>query len=265
MSSGVHRTASVFVLATAALAFFNGLPAYASPAGAGALPSSVWGNPLGEDNPGEAPPLVVMADLNRDGIPDMVEARVPAGDGTAPGFLTISLGQKDGSFKEITSGAVLGHDPRAMAAGDFNGDGVPDVIVGDGGGALTEFLGDGKGSLVPAGEIAHFGAVVSVAVADFNHDGMLDIAVSDSHSGSVTVLLGAGGGAFRHAWSFRLPMPGAIYRLAAADFNRDGLPDLVVTNEEGDAFEVMLGNGNGTFTSSAELSHLKDPNAHCVT
>jgi hypothetical protein len=60
-------------------------------------------------------------------------------------------------------------------------------------------------------------------------------------------------------------MQGAIYHLAVADFNGDGIPDLVVTNRDQDSFEVLLGNGNGTFTSEPSLSHLIDPNAHCVT
>lgn len=218
----------------------------------------------GDDDADVAPPLTVVADLDRDGISDLVEVRAPQPGTPGHGELIILLGHKDGRY---TRGSVLplsGNDPRAIVAGDFNGDGITDLVVGDGNGSLTEYFGDGHGGLVSAGEIAHFSSVVSLAAADFNHDGKLDLAISDSHTGTVSILLGAGAGTFTVGWSFRLPMPGAIYRLAAADFNHDGLPDLAVTNDDGDAYEVMLGNGNGTFTSSTELSHLKDPNAHCV-
>ena len=217
-----------------------------------------------DDGPEEAPALVVMADFNHDGIPDMAKVAPPTGDTSRPRNLIVLLGQRDGSFKSTDTDPVLGHDPQAIVVGDFNGDGNPDVIVGDGDGSLMEFLGDGKGNLFPATDIAHMASVVSIAVGDFNHDGILDLAVSDSKSNTVTILFGDGKGSFRFAWSFRLPMQGKIFRLAAADFNGDGLPDLVVTSDD-DSFEVMLGNGNGTFTSSPTLSRLKDPNAHCVT
>jgi hypothetical protein len=149
--------------------------------------------------------------------------------------------------------------------GDFNGDGNPDLIVGDGDGALMELIGDGKGNLVSAGEIAHLGSVVSIAKSDFNHDGIPDLAVSDFRANSVTILLGAGNGSFRPSWSFPLPMRGTIFHLAAADFNGDGIPDLAITNDDEDTFEVMLGNGNGTFTYAPALSNVKDPNSYCPT
>ena len=158
---------------------------------------------------------------------------------------------------------MAGHDPRAIVLGDFNGDGNPDLIVGDGDGSLIEFLGDGTGQLVPFGEIAHFGSVVSIAMGDFNHDGRLDLAVSDPRAGSVTVLLGAGNGSFQQAWSFSLPMRGIDFHVAAADFNQDGMLDLAVTNDDDASYEVMLGNGNGTFTYAPALSNVMDPNAHC--
>ena len=43
--------------------------------------------------------------------------------------------------------------------------------------------------------------------------------------------------------------------------------DLAVTygDDDGYTFEVMLGDGNGTFTFAPKLSFVKDPNAHCAT
>ena len=127
----------------------------------------------------------------------------------------------------------------------------------------------------PAGEWARLqglwvgpnslGSVVSIAVGDFDRDGMLDLAVSDARANTVTVLLGSGNGSFRPIWTFQLPMPGKVFHLAAADFNGDGLLDLAVTYEDDESFEVMIGNGNGTFTYAPALSHTRDPNSHCVT
>ena len=212
--------------------------------------------------PDEPAHLVVTADFNRDGIADLAEVSAPAG---GMRVLTVLLGEPGGGFRAAGAELALGRDPKSLVTGDFNGDGIPDLLVGDGDGAVSEFLGDGTGKLVSAGEIAHLGSVSAIAVADFNHDGALDLAVSDSQDSVVTVLLGDRNGAFRTVWSFPLPMRGKVFRVFTADFNGDGLPDLAVTNDDDGSFQVMLNNGNGTFTYAPQLSKLVDPNAHCAT
>jgi hypothetical protein len=219
------------------------------------------------DSPDPASRLIALGDFNRDGIADLAEAILPTGNPTGAGSLLVSLGQPDGSYKPAVTRAALGHTPRSIVAGDFNGDGIPDVIVGDDDGALTLFLGDGTGNLASVGDLAHFDSVTSIAVADFNHDGIPDLAVSDWRGSTVTVLLGAGDGSFRRKDSFRLRMPGTVASVTAADFNGDHIPDLAVvyTKDDASTYEVMLGNGDGTFTDAPDLSFVKDPNSSCPT
>ena len=156
-------------------------------------------------------------------------------------------------------------NPRSIATGDFNGDGNPDLLIGDGDGTVIELLGDGKGNLKNAGEIARVGSAASIAAGDFNRDGIPDVAVSNFHGNAVIILLGTGGGLFRIGWSFALPQRGIIYYLAAADFNGDRIFDLAITSGEDDTFVVMLGNGNGTFTYAPNLSSIRDPYSYCPT
>jgi len=215
------------------------------------------------DDPDEPPTILAAGDFNRDGIADIVKATLPDGENSGPYVLTVQLGQADGTFRTITAHQPIGKDPRALVVGDFNGDGNLDVIVGDGSGSLQEFRGDGRGNLVGTGAITTLGSVASIAVGDFAHNGKLDLAVSDFKSNSAVVLLGAGDGSFRFAWSFELPRRGIAFNLSTADFNGDGVPDLVISNADDANYEVMLGNGNGTFTYAPELSHLRDPYSYC--
>lgn len=212
------------------------------------------------DEEQEKAPLVATADFNRDGIADIASV-------AANGTLTVRLGRSDGTFQETTSMPVSARKPRALIAGDFNGDGIPDILLGNEDGTVMLFLIDGMGRLAPGREIAHLQSVTSIAVADFNKDGIADMAVSDWRASTVTVYFGSANGSFDHTWSFPLRMRGTSPQIATADFNNDGIPDLVVVYGDNDdpTFDVMLGNGNGTFTFAPERGYSKSPNSHCNT
>jgi hypothetical protein len=212
------------------------------------------------DEEQEEAPLVVTADFNRDGIADIASV-------AANGRLTVRLGRSDGTLRETASMPVSGRKPRALIADDFNGDGIPDLLIGNEDGTVMLYLIDGTGRSAPGREIAHLQSVTSIAVADFNKDGIADIAVSDWRASTVTVYFGSGKGSFNHTWSFPLRMRGTVPQITTADFNDDGIPDLVVVYGDDDdpTFDVMLGNGNGTFTIAPERGFSRSPNSHCNT
>src|ERR1700751_1598814 len=97
-------------------------------------------------------PLVATADFNRDGIADIASV-------AANGRLTVRLGRSDGTFLETASMPVSGRKPRVLIADDFNGDSIPDLLIGNEDGTVMLFLVDGTGHFVPGREIAHLESV----------------------------------------------------------------------------------------------------------
>jgi FG-GAP-like repeat len=146
----------------------------------------------------------------------------------------------------IPEPSVGGADaPPIVAVGDFNGDGIPDIVSAPHGGIAIS-LGNGDGTFAaplipnvdPADGINAFG------VGDFNGDGITDLLVDDEDAGKLTVLLGKGDGTFTVGQT----MPFNIQSVAVADFNGDGKLDLTLSRSA--QTTILLGSGDGTFTAA---------------
>ncbi len=171
---------------------------------------------------------------------------------------------------QLSTGARFdaGEGPYGAVVADFNGDGVADLAFADyGSSSVTVLLGNGGGGYVNApGSPFRAGLqTLQIVAADFNGDGKLDLAVlnalslpPDFNSSNYAVFLGDGTGAFQPGNSGLVA--GTAYTFAAADFNRDGLADLVVVT--GNGVFVMLSNDAGGLTLA---KHLADTNALGVT
>jgi hypothetical protein len=92
----------------------------------------------------------------------------------------------------------------------------------------------------------HLGGTGAFAIctADLNVDGVLDIVSANSRGGTITAVLGVGGGRF--AASELLMEATAAWRVGVADFNEDGRPDLVVGRNASDVttLRVLLNYAN---------------------
>jgi hypothetical protein len=140
--------------------------------------------------------------------------------------------------------------------GDFNGDGIPDVVVANhSSNTVSVLLGNRDGTFQPARSYDVGATVSSVAVADFNGDGIPDLAVASYTypPGTVSILLGKGDGTFRADHSFAAGNYPTF--VAVGDFNGDGIPDLALVNQTYDlsvpgTVSILLGNGDGTFQAA---------------
>jgi hypothetical protein len=200
---------------------------------------------------GSIPGVPALADLNGDGVLDMVVA-----NGGLNGNLSVLIGNGDGTFQPAANyPTALG--ARSVVVGDFNGDGKPDIAVGNGSaGNVLIFPGNGDGSFrTPVGGVNVLGGATYLAAGDFNKDGKLDLAVFGAVG--VQIALGNGDGTFRGSLSLPAVF-GASGPMAVADLNGDGNLDIVYTASNSIApaatiqpgiILVMLGHGDGTFAA----------------
>ena len=204
---------------------------------------------------------IALADLNQDGILDIVTAGSTAGVGMA----TVRLGSATGTFGVATSYATETSASNSVSLADLNADGVVDLLtVGSDGaaGRATVRFGSGNGT---------FGAATSylmdsstsrdIAIADINQDGIVDLvsAGTSGGTGSATLRFGVGNGTFGASSSFTMD-GSSSNAIALADLNSDGRIDIVTGgsgNSTGRA-TVRLATGNGSF--GAATSYVTEDN-----
>jgi hypothetical protein len=179
------------------------------------------------------------------------------------GTATLALNGTTLSWLNSQSAAV-GAYPSAVAVGDFNGDGIPDLAVtNQASNTATIFLGNGDGTFTATASPVTSYTPASVAVGDFNGDGNADLAVVNLESDSVTILVGDGKGAFTAEPAS--PATGSSPNsVAVGDFNGDGIQDLAVTNLDSNSVTILLGNGDGTFSPAASPATGSEPESVAV-
>jgi Bacterial Ig-like domain (group 3)/FG-GAP-like repeat/Viral BACON domain/S-layer homology domain len=160
----------------------------------------------------------------------------------------------------IPTNLNLGVPIQDFAVADFNGDGKADVVVAPNSNFISVALGNGDGTFgnaitTLAGVDGQF---YSVVAADFDGDGKVDIALGNGILHNTSIFLGHGDGTFGTATTYAT----ADGPMVVADFNRDGIPDLVIVHAH--TFAILLGHGDGTFASPVEYSAGGMPSAVAV-
>ena len=126
---------------------------------------------------GTDPRSVAVADVNGDGRPDLVVADY--GVGGSGGGVSVLLGNGNGTFQPALN-QMAGMYPDSVAIADVNGDGRPDLVVGNAWdfSNVRVLLGNGNGTFQPAQNLTMASRVTSVAIADVNGDGRPDLVVT---------------------------------------------------------------------------------------
>ena len=204
---------------------------------------------------------LAAADFNGDGKQDLVVGT------TNDDGVYVFLGKGDGTFQAPVQ-YKTGGEVSSVAVADFNGDGKLDIAAcGYASSPPTNanagiLLGNGNGTFQAVKSLTGFGLGPQWLVAgDFNNDGKQDLAIANQGNpgygddiGGVLVFLGQGNGSFQSPASYPAGVNPKF--ITAADVNGDGAADLLVATSAPNfvyRVAVLLGNGNGTFGSTAQF------------
>ena len=173
--------------------------------------------------------------------------------------VVIFMGKGDGNFGKLAQYPV-NRTPVSIAKGDFNNDEQMDLAVALRNDKLQLFFGQGTGKFRKGPLYVHGDTPTSVAAADLNRDGFVDLAVTNGGpmSSAVSIWLGQGDGKFLSPTDYRTGK--RPLSVSFADFNNDGILDLLVVNGQMNTITVFLGNGDGTFQDALDSGGDAGPN-----
>jgi hypothetical protein len=200
---------------------------------------------------------VAVADLNSDGKRDLAVVGANVDAEVSGVSVLLNRGARFG----IARAYRTGDDPSAVASGDMNGDGAPELATANGEDVSVLFnRGDGRFSRsVPLAAREPW----DVAIGDVSGDGKADIVTANHkrYVNTVSVYANRGDGSFQPRVDYRIGrVPIAV---ALADLNRDGSLDIAAACQN-NTVSVLLNRGDGTYPPRVDYAAPRHPRSIAI-
>lgn len=204
---------------------------------------------------------VRVADFDGDGHMDVIF--VAEDDQTHEYY----LGNGDGTFRDVSDRLLSMSEGNGLDVGDVDGDGLPDVVIGNSGEHGQNFLWINDPSrpgyfmeCTPENLPRINDATQGIKLADLNGDGHLDMVVANEIPPN-RLLINNGNGVFtEHSEQLDLPEPLETREALVFDVDGDGDLDIVFANltsnggdwDKNPQTRILINDGNARFTDETE-------------
>jgi hypothetical protein len=240
--------------------FTSRLMAAAALSAAGALESRVVAAPIAFDAHvdyavASNPLHMAAADFQGDGLIDLAITKTDSF--VEPREISLLRGAGGGAFLAVTFLPAT-EVPRCLDAGDVDGDGDQDIVIGyqSGEHRVGILHNDGVGNFGSAQLLALIGGRADdVAAIDLDGDDDLDLLILQAGGEEVVVLENEGSGSFAQPVAYGGISSAYFGHLAVGDIDADDDPDLVVGRSLAvDTQSIYRNNGDGTFAAPEPIS-----------
>jgi gliding motility-associated-like protein len=202
---------------------------------------------------------IVCGDLQGDGKPELVVTRAGSPRNSIHIFKNTSTASINFATPVINLFMDVGHFATRMAIRDLNNDGKPEIIATNSfndifyifinqssGGNLSFNATPLKVSIkINSADVL---TTYETDVQDFDGDKLPDILINQFQTNDIYILKNQSTGSVNFGAPQKITIQGAFNRLVSADFNKDGLLDLVATSTLNDRADVLINKSTtGTF------------------
>ena len=165
--------------------------------------------------------------------------------------ISVYLASDDGTFTKPNIYPTGPHsDPYMVVAGHLNYDQFLDIVIANFDTNNIEiFQGNGQGSFVSQLILStNSSHPIYIHLVDLNNDTLIDIVTANYGTNSICIFYGDRDGHFSHSIVYGLDYDSLPYSIISGDFNNDNHLDLVITNYGTNNIQILLANGNTSFS-----------------